>query len=137
MLRTYRCRNSTCRHEFQLDIPVTSILESRKHVKAICPTCGSRRCDKLITDAPPVIFKAKGYYTSDNRKETSNDLNVCTVQNNYSRWNDVRNTKMVGFSMWAECKYCNGRICVSELWRKTKIYVVPEGKLDKKGVVLE
>jgi predicted nucleic acid-binding Zn ribbon protein len=71
MLRKYRCRNSECRHEFTLDIPVTSNLESKKYVKAVCPNCKSKRVDRLI-ELPALVFKGTGFYKTDNRSEGEN-----------------------------------------------------------------
>jgi predicted nucleic acid-binding Zn ribbon protein len=71
MLRKYRCLN--CEHEWTLEVPTTGLLESRKYVKAPCPECFSRQTIRLITTAPAVIYKAKGFYKSDNRKKKSND----------------------------------------------------------------
>lgn len=69
MLRKYRCRNSECRHEFTLDVPTTSNLESRKYVKAHCPVCTSKRVDRLI-EAPALIFKGTGFYVTDKDKKS-------------------------------------------------------------------
>jgi len=65
MIRKYRCKEESCCKEFLVDVPVTSKLESRKQLKVKCPRCKSKRVERLITDAPAIIYKGKGFYSTD------------------------------------------------------------------------
>jgi len=48
---------------------------------------------------------------------------------------DVTDVRPTGFALYGNCRHCSGRIPVSELWAKKKIWVIPEGQLGK-GVIL-
>jgi DNA-directed RNA polymerase subunit RPC12/RpoP len=44
---------------------------------------------------------------------------------------DVTDVRPTGFALYGNCKYCNGRIPVSELWKKNKLWVIPAGQIGK------
>jgi putative FmdB family regulatory protein len=58
MIFDYRCKS--CKKSFQLDVPITSKIEGRKHVKAKCPNCGSKKVEKLI-HRPEIRFVGVGW----------------------------------------------------------------------------
>ena len=69
MIRDYRCTN--CEKEFEMDVPTTSNLESRKVILVKCSTCGSTKVVRVIRVAPVAIFKGRGFYKTDSKKVSS------------------------------------------------------------------
>lgn len=68
MIRDYRCKD--CKREFELDVPVTSKLESRKVIKVKCSVCKSSNVERIFKTPPSVIFKGKGFYVTDKESKS-------------------------------------------------------------------
>ncbi|WP_425155317.1 FmdB family zinc ribbon protein [Candidatus Palauibacter sp.] len=61
----YRCRG--CRHAFERfqrmsDEPIR-----------VCPSCGERRVERLISAGGGIVFKGPGFYATDYRRPESGD----------------------------------------------------------------
>jgi putative FmdB family regulatory protein len=63
MIYEYRC--SDCKKGFEIDLPITSKIEGRKHVNVKCPHCKSANVVKLIPRKVVVTFRGKGFYVTD------------------------------------------------------------------------
>ena len=48
---------------------ITSKLEGRRHVGATCPHCHSRNVIKLISRKVNVVYKGKGFYSTDKKEK--------------------------------------------------------------------
>lgn len=62
----YRCLK--CKKPFEIDVPITSVIERRKHIKAHCPHCLSKKVVKLIS-RPEIRFVGTGFYATDKDKK--------------------------------------------------------------------
>jgi putative FmdB family regulatory protein len=66
---TFDFQCTACKEEFEKTLPFGS------KAKPACPTCGSKKTEKLIT-MPSIAFKGSGFYKTDSSKRTEKTVDA-------------------------------------------------------------